>query len=116
MKRRAVPAKRGKPGRKRSVARRRPAHRPAASLPPRRKVASCASVSEMVMTYVFISYARPDEAFAQELEQALSLAGFSTFLDQHHEYGIAAGTDWLNELHRALARTGCLLYLSSCAS
>jgi hypothetical protein len=70
----------------------------------------------MVMTYVFISYARPDEAFAQELEQALSLAGFSTFLDQHPEYGIAAGTDWLNELHRALARTGCLLYLSSRAS
>jgi hypothetical protein len=70
----------------------------------------------MIMMYVFISYARSDEAVARELEQALSLAGFNTFLDQHPAYGITAGTDWLDELHRALARTGCLLYLSSAAS
>jgi TIR domain len=70
----------------------------------------------MVMMYVFISYARSDEAVARKLEQAISLAGFTPFLDQHPAYGIAAGTDWLDELHRALARAGCLLYLSSAAS
>jgi hypothetical protein len=70
----------------------------------------------MVMMYVFISYARSDEAVARELEQALSIAGFETFLDQHPAYGIAGGMDWLDELYRALARTGCLLYLSSAAS
>ena len=68
------------------------------------------------MTHVFISYARSDEAIARELEQALLQEGFSTFLDQSPENGIAAGTDWLDELHRALARTGCLVYLSSAAS
>jgi hypothetical protein len=68
------------------------------------------------VTHVFISYARPDEAVARELDHALSQAGFSTFLDQNPEYGIAAGTDWLDELHRALARAGCLVYLSSAAS
>jgi len=70
----------------------------------------------MIMTHVFISYARPDEDIARELEQALSQAGFSVFRDQNPEQGIAAGTDWLDELHRALSRAGCLVYLSSAAS
>ena len=68
------------------------------------------------MTHVFISYARPDEDMARELEQALSQAGFSIFRDQNPEHGIAAGTDWLDELHRALSRAACLVYLSSAAS
>ena len=68
------------------------------------------------MTQVFISYARPDEDIARELEQALSQAGFSIFRDKNPEHGIAAGTDWLDELHRALSRAGCLVYLSSAAS
>jgi len=68
------------------------------------------------MTHVFICYARSDEAIARELERVVGSAGFSTFLDQHPTNGITAGTDWLDELHRALARTGCLLFLSSAAS
>ena len=68
------------------------------------------------MTHVFISYARPDQAIAWQLERALFQAGFSTFLDQNPENGIAVGADWLDELHRALGRSGCLLYLSSAAS
>jgi Novel STAND NTPase 1/TIR domain len=103
-------------GCKRSVARHRPEPSTGHVIPAREESSFLQLVSEMFMTYVFISYARPDEAFARELEQALSLAGFSTFLDQHPEYGIAAGTDWLDEIYRALARTGCLLYLSSHAS
>jgi hypothetical protein len=70
----------------------------------------------MVMTHVFISYARSDEDIARELEQALTQAGFSIFRDKNPEHGIAAGTDWLDELHRALSRAGCLVYLSSAAS
>jgi len=68
------------------------------------------------MAHVFVSYARSDEAVAAELERALIAAGFSTFLDVHPSSGIAAGTDWLDELHRELSRAGCLLYLSSAAS
>ncbi len=71
---------------------------------------------EMAMAHVFISYARSDEAVAAELERALVAAGFSTFLDVHPSSGIAAGTDWLDELHRELSRARCLLYLSSAAS
>jgi hypothetical protein len=70
----------------------------------------------MIMTHVFISYARPDEDIARELEQALTQAGFSIFRDKNPEHGIAAGTDWLDELHRALSRAGCLVYLSSASS
>jgi TIR domain len=70
----------------------------------------------MAMAHVFVCYARSDEAVAAELESALVAAGFSTFLDVHPSSGIAAGTDWLDELHRELSRAGCLLYLSSAAS
>jgi TIR domain len=68
------------------------------------------------MANVFLSYARSDEAIARQLERAISSAGFSTFLDQHPAHGIIVGGDWLDELHRALARAGCLLFLSSAAS
>jgi hypothetical protein len=50
------------------------------------------------------------------LERALSEANFSTFLDRHPAKGIVAGSDWLDELHGALGRATCLLYLSSAAS
>ena len=54
------------------------------------------------MPQVFISYARPDETVARELERALSGANFSTFLDRHSAKGLIAGSDWLDELHGAL--------------
>src|SRR3954471_13225844 len=68
------------------------------------------------MPQVFISYARPDETVARALERTLSEANFSTFLDRHPAKGIVAGSDWLDELHGALGRATCLLYLSSAAS
>lgn len=68
------------------------------------------------MTHVFISYARHDERLARQLERALTDAGFSTFLDQNPGNGIAAGADWVDELHRALARTGAIVYISGAAS
>lgn len=58
---------------------------------------------------VFISYARKDgSAFAEELVEALDVAGFDAFLDRND---IAAGEDWEKRLEAMLAAADTVVFV-----
>ena len=58
---------------------------------------------------VFISYARRDGgAFAEELVDALDVAGFDAFLDRND---IAAGEDWEKRLEGLLAAADTVVFV-----
>jgi formylglycine-generating enzyme required for sulfatase activity len=59
---------------------------------------------------VFISYARQDEDFAQELLAGLELAGFAPYLDKQD---IVAGEDWQARLGRLIEAADTVVFVMS---
>jgi hypothetical protein len=63
--------------------------------------------------YVFISYARPDQAIAAEVERFLTAAGVRVFRDTSD---INAGDNWDLRIEQALQDCHCMVLLLSAAS
>jgi formylglycine-generating enzyme required for sulfatase activity len=63
--------------------------------------------------YVFISYARPDQAIAEKVEAFLTAAGARVFRDTSD---IGAGANWDMTIERALRECHCMALLLSPAS
>src|SRR6516162_4335484 len=59
---------------------------------------------------VFISYARKDEVFAQNLTAGLEAGGFEVLLDSHD---IAPGEDWEMRLGRLLEAADTIVFVIS---
>ena len=59
---------------------------------------------------VFISYSRDDIAFADQLDAALRLYGFTTTLDRH---GIAGGEDWQRRLGNMIRDADTVVFVLS---
>jgi hypothetical protein len=62
---------------------------------------------------VFISYSRDDLGFADQLEEALKITGFSTALDRH---GISGGEDWQARLGALIRDADTVAFVLSPAS
>jgi len=62
---------------------------------------------------VFISYSRDDLGFADQLEEALKITGFSTTLDRH---GISGGEDWQGRLGALIRDADTVVFVVSPAS
>jgi hypothetical protein len=62
---------------------------------------------------VFISYSRDDLGFADQLEEALKITGFSTTLDRH---GISGGEDWQGRLGALIRDADTVVFVLSPAS
>jgi hypothetical protein len=62
---------------------------------------------------VFISYSRDDLEFADQLEAALKLYGFSTTLDRH---GISGGEDWRRRLGTLIREADTIIFVLSPSS
>ena len=62
---------------------------------------------------VFISYSRADLGFADQLEEALKVVGFSTSLDRH---GIQGGEDWKLRLGTLIRDADTVVFVLSPAS
>src|SRR5215468_11031495 len=60
--------------------------------------------------WVFISYSRKDEDFAQDLLAGLRVAGFEPYLDKHD---IAAGEDWEARLGRLIEAADTVVFVIS---
>jgi WD40 repeat protein len=56
----------------------------------------------VVVAYIFISYATPDRAVADEVSVWLRAAGHELFLDHDLSDGISVGEDWKQRLYREL--------------
>ena len=65
------------------------------------------------MAVVFLSHCTKDKAFALQVEQALSSAYHTVFVDSDHEDGIAPGTDWRVELFAAVTSCDAVVFLNS---
>ena len=65
------------------------------------------------MAVVFLSHCTKDKAFALQVEQALSSADHTVFVDSDHEDGIAPGTDWRVELFAAVTSCDAVVFLNS---
>ena len=63
--------------------------------------------------YVFISYARPDQAVAEKVEAFLTAAGVRVFRDTSD---IGAGDNWDMAIERALQECQCMVLLLSASS
>lgn len=63
--------------------------------------------------YVFLSYARPDQAVAEQVEAFLTAAGIRVFRDTSD---IHAGDNWDMVIERALRECQCMVLLLSSAS
>ena len=62
---------------------------------------------------IFISYSRDDLAFADQLDAALGLTGFSTSIDRH---GISAGEDWQKRLGNLIRDADTIVFVLSPSS
>lgn len=63
----------------------------------------------MIVAHVFISYATPDRAVADEVAGWLLAAGHEPFL-AHDRNGISIGEDWEQRLYDELRRARRLLW------
>jgi WD40 repeat protein/type II secretory pathway predicted ATPase ExeA len=59
-------------------------------------------VCGVVVAHIFISYATPDRAIADEVSEWLRTAGHDPFLAHDLRDGISVGEDWKQRLYRAL--------------
>ena len=64
----------------------------------------------MANKLIFISYARPDLAFARTLSDALRERGCESWLDRDE---IKAGDDWVQEIEHAMNRSDLIALLIS---
>ncbi len=62
---------------------------------------------------IFISYSRDDLAFADQLDVALRLYGFTTTLDRH---GIVGGEDWRHRLGLLIREADTIVFVASPSS
>ncbi|MDX8030415.1 TIR domain-containing protein [Lentzea sp. BCCO 10_0856] len=63
------------------------------------------------MAEVFLSYATPDQALAQEVFSWLRDAGHDVFFDRDQNRGIELGEDWKQRLYRELRRVDAVVSL-----
>ncbi|MGH3853780.1 MAG: TIR domain-containing protein [Pseudonocardiaceae bacterium] len=63
----------------------------------------------MVVAHVFISYATPDRAIADEVSSWLRAAGHEPFLGHDLRDGINPGEDWKQRLYRELRRVDAVI-------
>ncbi|MGH7535428.1 MAG: toll/interleukin-1 receptor domain-containing protein, partial [Gemmatimonadales bacterium] len=61
------------------------------------------------MARVFISYATPDRAIADEVSGWLRAAGHEPFLDHDLRDGIGAGEDWEQRLYHELREVDAVI-------
>ncbi|MDQ3763858.1 MAG: TIR domain-containing protein [Actinomycetota bacterium] len=61
------------------------------------------------MARIFISYATPDRAVADEVSGWLQAAGHEPFLDHDLRDGISPGEDWKQRLYRELRRVDAVI-------
>lgn len=62
---------------------------------------------------IFISYSRDDLAFADQIDAALQLCGFTTTLDRH---GIVGGEDWRSRLSLLIRDADTIVFIGSPSS
>jgi hypothetical protein len=63
----------------------------------------------VIVAHVFISYATPDRAIADEVSRWLRAAGHEPFLDHDLREGISVGEDWRQRLYRELRRVDAVI-------
>ena len=63
----------------------------------------------MVVARIFISYATPDRAIADEVAGWLRAAGHETFLGHDLRDGISPGEDWKQRLYRELRQVDAVI-------
>ncbi|HUQ59074.1 TIR domain-containing protein [Lentzea sp.] len=68
---------------------------------------------EVVVAEVFLSYATPDKALAQDVFAWLTSAGHTVFFDRDHRRGIELGEDWKHRLYRELRHVDAVVSLVS---
>ncbi|MGH3801792.1 MAG: TIR domain-containing protein, partial [Pseudonocardiaceae bacterium] len=61
------------------------------------------------MAHIFISYATPDRAIADEVSNWLRAAGHEPFLDHDLRDGISVGEDWKQRLYRELREVDAVI-------
>jgi YVTN family beta-propeller protein len=64
---------------------------------------------EVVVARIFISYATPDRAIADEVSSWLRAAGHEPFLDHELQDGISVGEDWEQCLYRELRQADAVI-------
>ena len=88
--------------------------KPVAAPPPSQPAAApAAGDSPATGLYVFLSYARPDQAVAAQVEAFLSTNGVRVFRDTSD---IGAGDNWDLKIERALRECPCMVLLLSASS
>ncbi len=63
----------------------------------------------MIVAHIFISYATPDRAIADEVSGWLRAAGHEPFLDHDLRNGISPGEDWKQRLYRELRQVDAVI-------
>lgn len=69
---------------------------------------AAASAAQSQPGQVFISYARVDARWANEIEQAITLWGYRSWMDRQR---LGGGQNWTVELERAIAQSAALLVI-----
>ena len=65
------------------------------------------------MAVIFLSHSTRNKEIALQVQSALEAAHHTVFVDSDHETGIAAGTDWLQELFRSINASNAIVFLNS---
>jgi hypothetical protein len=63
----------------------------------------------VIVAHLFISYATPDRAIANEVSGWLRAAGHEPFLDHDRHNGIGVGEDWKQRLYDELRRVDAVI-------
>ncbi len=63
----------------------------------------------VIVAHIFISYATPDRAIADEVSNWLRAAGHELFLDHDLRDGISPGEDWKQRLYRELRQVDAVI-------
>src|SRR5262249_17150172 len=63
----------------------------------------------MIVTHIFISYAKPDRAVAEEVVEWLREAGHEPFLAHDLRNGIGVGKEWEQRLYEELRRSDAVI-------
>ncbi|MGH3999157.1 MAG: toll/interleukin-1 receptor domain-containing protein, partial [Pseudonocardiaceae bacterium] len=63
----------------------------------------------VIVARVFVSYATPDRAIADEVASWLHAAGHEPFLDHDLRNGISVGEDWEQRLYDELRRVDAVI-------
>jgi hypothetical protein len=63
----------------------------------------------VIVAHIFVSYATPDRAIADEVSGWLRAAGHEPFLDQDLHNGISPGEDWKQRLYRELRQVDAVI-------